>query len=101
VYGTDHSEILVREKTLIRYTVQCISTERVRDPLYSKHKCQRLYGKDAVSNMTQAGQSVRSKYSTTPYCITKDIQPAGAAEYGSSSLTGTTQGTPIDDSGGT
>jgi hypothetical protein len=49
--------------------------------------------------MTQTGQSVSSKYSTSPYCITKDTQPAGAAEYGSSSLMGTTQGTPIDDSG--
>jgi hypothetical protein len=51
--------------------------------------------------MTRTGQSVRSKGSTTPYCITKDTQPAGAAEYGSSSLTGTTQGTPIDDNEGT
>jgi hypothetical protein len=78
-----------------------MSTERVRDPLYSKHKCRRLYGKYAVSNMTRTGQSVRSKYSMTPYCITKDTQPAGADEYGSSSLTGTTQVTLIDDSGGT
>jgi hypothetical protein len=51
--------------------------------------------------MTRTGQSVRSIYIMTPYCITKDTQPAGAAEYGSISLTGTTQGTPIDDSGGT
>jgi hypothetical protein len=51
--------------------------------------------------MTRTGQVVRSKYSTTPYCITKDTQPAGAAEYGSSSLMGTPQGMPIDDSGGT
>jgi hypothetical protein len=67
--------------------------------MYSKHKCQRLYGKDAVSNMTRTGQSVRSKYSTTPYCITKYTQPAGAAEYGSSSLTGNTA--VLSDSGGT
>jgi hypothetical protein len=53
-----------------------------------------------VSNTTRTRQSVRSKSSTTPYCITKDTQPAGAAEYGSSSLTGTMQGTLIDDSGG-
>jgi hypothetical protein len=78
-----------------------MSTERVREPLYSKHKCRRLYGKDVVSNMARTGQSVCSKYSTTPYCITKYTQPADASEYGSSSLTRNTQGTPIEDSGGT
>jgi hypothetical protein len=51
--------------------------------------------------MARTGQSDRSKSSTTPYCITQDTQPADAAEYGSSSLMGTTQGTPINDSGGT
>jgi hypothetical protein len=78
-----------------------IITERVRDPLYSNHKCRRLYGKDAVSNIARTGQSVRSKYSMTSCCITQDTQPANAAECGSSSLTGTTQGTPIDNIGGT
>jgi hypothetical protein len=73
----------------------------VRYPMYSKHKCRRLYGKDAVSNTTRTGQVIRNKSSTTPYCITKDTQPAGAAGYRSSSLTGTTQGKLIEDSGGT
>jgi hypothetical protein len=66
--------------------------------MYSKHNYRCLYGKDVVSNMTRTGQSVRSKYSTTPYCITKYTQPAGAAAYGSSSLTGTAV---LSDSGGT
>jgi hypothetical protein len=56
---------------------------------------------DAVSNTTRAGHVSHSKFSMTQYRITKDTQPASAPEYGSSSLTGTTQGTLIDDSGGT
>jgi hypothetical protein len=51
--------------------------------------------------MRRTGQSVRSKYSTAPYCIAKDTQPAGAAEYGSDSLKGSKNGAPIDDSEGT
>jgi hypothetical protein len=51
--------------------------------------------------MTRTGQVVCNKYSTPPYCITKDTQPAGAAEKGISSLMRATQDTPIEDSGGT
>jgi hypothetical protein len=101
MYGTDHSEILLRNSTTIWYTLYRIGTERVCDPLYSKHKYRRLYGKDAVSNTTRTGQVVHNKYSKTPYCIEKDTQPASAAEYRSSSLMRATQGTPIEDSGGT
>jgi hypothetical protein len=54
-----------------------------------------------VSNTTRTGQVARNKSSTTPYCITKDTQPAVAAEYGSSSLMRATQGKLIEDSGGT
>jgi hypothetical protein len=50
---------------------------------------------------TRTGQVVRNKSSTTPYCITKDTHPAGAAGYGSSSLMRATQGTLIEDTGGT
>jgi hypothetical protein len=51
--------------------------------------------------MTRTGQVNRNKFSMERYCITIDTQPSGAAEYGSSSLMGTMQGMPIDDSGGT
>jgi hypothetical protein len=51
--------------------------------------------------MTRTGQVVCNKYSTIPYCITKDTQPSGDAEYGGSSLMRATQGTLIEDSGGT
>jgi hypothetical protein len=51
--------------------------------------------------MTRTGQVVRNKSSTTPYFITEHTQPAGAAEYDSSSLMRATQGTLIEDSGGT
>jgi hypothetical protein len=57
--------------------------------------------KDAVSNTTRSGQVNRNNSSTTPYCITKDTQPAGATEYGGSSLMSATQGTLIEDSRGT
>jgi hypothetical protein len=66
-----------------------------------KHTCRRIYRKDVVSNTTRTGQVVHNKSSMTPYCITKDTQPAGAAECGSSSLTRTTKGTLIEDSGST
>jgi hypothetical protein len=36
----------------------------------------------------------------TPYCITKDTQPAESTEYVNSSLTRATQGTLIENSGG-